>query len=155
MDFVELDDLDRRILNALQEDAGRPTAEIARLVGLSASPCWRRIKRLEDEGVILRRVALIDQQRLGLDLTAFAHISLASHERDDIARFHERVQAAPEVVSCYAVTGNVDFIIKVVVRDIRAYDEFLTKRLLDTALIRSVNTTFALRTVKTTTALHV
>ena len=110
---------------------------------------------MEDEGVIARRVALVDPARLGLDLTAFAHISLTSHERDDIALFHERMQAAPEVVSCYAVTGNVDFIIKVIVRDIRAYDEFLTQRLLATGLIRSVNTTFALRAVKDTTAIHI
>ena len=155
MDRVELDETDRRILNALQEDAGRPAAEIARLVGLSPSPCWRRIKRLEDEGVIVGRVAIVDASRLGLDLIAFAHISLSSHEREDIARFHDHMRAAPEVVSCYAVTGNVDFIIKVVVKDIRAYDEFLTQRLLQTTLIRSVNTTFALRTVKATTALTV
>ncbi len=153
MNRVELDGVDRRILAALQEDAGRPTAEIARLVGLSPSPCWRRIKRLEDEGVITRRVAIIDPGRLGLDLIAFAHISLTSHERDDIARFHESIQVAPEVVFCYAVTGNVDFIVKVVVQDIRAYDAFLTNRLLQTGLIRSVNTTFALRTVKATSGL--
>lgn len=152
---VELDEIDRRILNALQQDASRPSAEVARIVGLSPSPCWRRIKRLEDEGVIVRRVAIIDPARLGLDLIAFAHISLASHEESDIERFHQRMRAAPEVVSCYAVTGNVDFIVQVLVRDIRAYDDFLTRRLLQTALIRSVNTTFALRTVKATTAVEV
>lgn len=152
---VEMDDVDRQILVALQEDAGRPAAEIARAVGLSASPCWRRIKRLEEEGVIARRVAVLDPRKLGLDLIAFAHVSLASHEREDIRRFHDRMQISPEVVSCHAVTGNVDFILKVVVKDIRAYDDFLTRRLLDTALIRSVNTTFALRPVKETTALPV
>ena len=155
MDIAELDQTDRAILAALQQDAGRPAAEIARIVGLSPSPCWRRIKRLEDEGVIVRRVAIVDPARLGLDLTAFAHISLASHEQDDIARFHERMQSAPEVVSCHAVTGNVDFIVRVVVQDIRAYDAFLSRCLLDTGLIRSVNTTFALRSVKATTALPV
>ena len=152
---VSIDETDRRILAALQEDAGRSTAEIARAVGLSPSPCWRRIKRLEDEGVIARRVAIVEPTTLGLDLIAFAHISLTSHEREDIAKFNERMQSAPEVVSCYAVTGNVDFIVKVVVQDIRAYDEFLTRRLLKTGLIRSVNTTFALRPVKETTALPV
>ena len=152
---VALDDVDRRILQALQEDAARPAAEIARTVGLSPSPCWRRIKRLEDEGVIVRRVAIVDPTKLGLDLTAFAHISLSSHEKKDIDRFHERMRNTPEVVSCHAVTGQVDFIIKVVVKDIQAYDAFLTRRLLQTALIRSVNTTFALRAVKDTTAVQV
>lgn len=155
MNRVSIDDTDRRILQALQEDAGRPTAEIARLVGLSASPCWRRIKRLEDEGVIARRVVIVDPSKLGLDLIAFAHVSLSSHEEADIERFHERMRSSPEVVSCHAVTGNVDFILKVVVTDIHAYDDFLTRRLLQTALIRSVTTTFALRAVKDTTAVTV
>ena len=119
MNRVSIDETDRRILVALQNDAGRPAAEIAREVGLSPSPCWRRIKRLEDEGVIARRVAIVEPATLGLDLIAFAHISLTSHERADIVRFNERMQSAPEVVSCYAVTGNVDFIVKVVVQDIR------------------------------------
>lgn len=154
MGRVLLDDVDRRILEALQEDAARPAAEIARRVGLSPSPCWRRIKRLEDEGVIVRRVAIVDPVKLGLNLTAFAHVSLSSHEKNDIERFHECMRDAPEVVSCHAVTGSVDFVVKVVVKDILAYDTFLTQRLLQTALIRSVNTTFALRAVKDTTALH-
>lgn len=150
-----LDDVDRRILAELQADAGLSNAELAERVGVSASPCWRRVKRLEEEGILRGRVALVDAKKLGLDLTAFALISLDRHAESGIEAFHEAMQAAPEVTSCHAVTGAVDFLVTVVVRDMAAYDRFLSRRLLGLPGVRSVNTSFVLRTVKASTALPV
>ena len=149
--MVELDEKDRAILSELQVDASLSTAELARRVGLSASPCWRRVKRLEEEGVILRRVAVVSREKVGLHLTAFALVSLDRHEGSSIEVFQEAIRAAPEVVSCFAVTGTVDFLLTVVVSDMLAYERFLTHRLFGLAIIRSINTSFALRELKSTT----
>lgn len=154
-DRVVLDDTDRAILQELQRDASLSTAELARRVGLSPSPCWRRVRRLEDEGVILRRVAVIDPRKVGLDLTAFALVSLDRHAGAGIEGFHEAVRSAPEVISCYAVTGTVDFLLTVVVRDMEAYERFLTTRLFALPMIRSINTSFVLRSIKTSTLVPV
>ncbi len=147
-----LDDVDRQILTLLQADSSRSTAELAEAVGLSPSPCWRRVKRLKDEGVIVGEVAIVDPRRVGKKLTAYAMVSLNRHEDDAIRTFEDALRAAPEVMDCAAVTGDRDFILRVVVEDMEAYQTFLAKRLLHLDMIRSINTSFSLRKVKSSTA---
>ncbi|MBX2813003.1 MAG: Lrp/AsnC family transcriptional regulator [Myxococcales bacterium] len=145
---VALDEKDRAILRELQLDASISMAELADRVGLSSSPCWRRVKRLEDEGVVYGRVALVNPACLGLAITAFAMVSLDRHVEEEITAFHSAVQKAPEVISAHAVTGSVDFILTVLVPDMSAYEYFLRRHLLNLTMVRSVNTSFALRTIK-------
>ena len=152
---VALDEKDQAILRVLQADANLSMAELAQKVGLSASPCWRRVKRLEDDGVLLRRVALVDPAKLGLSLTAFALVSLDRHIEAGIEAFHQAVREAPEVTMAYAVTGEVDFLLMVMVPDMAAYEYFLRRCLLDLAVVRSVSTSFALRVVKASTEIPV
>lgn len=149
----ELDETDLSLLRELQRDGTLSTAELGKRVGLSASPCWRRVKRLEEGGVIRGRVAVLDPAALGLDLSAFALITLSRHVDEDIDAFHEALARAPEVTSCYAVTGAVDFIVTVMVPDMAGYERFLRTRLLHLTMIRSINTSFVLREVKASTAL--
>lgn len=150
--MFEIDEKDRAILALLQADASLPLAEVAAEVGLSPSPCWRRVKRLEDEGVIRGRVAILDPKKLGPSLTAYAFVSLDRHEDTIIDQFHTAIRDAPEVMSCYAITGAVDFLLMVVVPDMEAYERFLRRRMLGLTMIRSINTSFVLREVKASTA---
>lgn len=154
-EVVVLDEKDRAILRELQVDANLPMTELADRVGLSTSPCWRRVKRLEEEGVLLSRVALVDPSRVGIFLTAFAMVSLDRHIERGISSFHEAIQNAPEVITAYAVTGNVDFLLTVMVPDMAAYEYFLRRCLLGLEVVRSVNTSFSLRVVKASTAIPV
>ena len=151
--MIELDDTDRRLLRRLQQDASLSTAELAEQVGLSQAPCWRRIKRLKDEGVIQAIVALADAKALGLGVTVFATVTLEEHSEKATQAFEAAMRAAPEVLECCAVTGDRDYWIKLVVADIEDYDRFLTRRLLHLKLVRSVNSRFVLRAIKQTTAL--
>lgn len=153
--MLELDETDRRILRTLQRDASLSTAELAEQVGLSQAPCWRRIKRLKDEGVIQAIVALADARRLGLGVTVFATVTLEEHGEKATGAFEAAMRAAPEVLECCAVTGDRDYWIKLVVADIEDYDRFLTRRLLHLKLVRSVNSRFVLRSIKQTTALPI
>lgn len=153
--MLELDETDRRILRTLQRDASLSTAELAEQVGLSQAPCWRRIKRLKDEGVIQAIVALADARRLGLGVTVFATVTLEEHGEKATGAFEAAMRAAPEVLECCAVTGDRDYWIKLVVTDIEDYDRFLTRRLLHLKLVRSVNSRFVLRSIKQTTALPI
>lgn len=150
---VYLDDSDRRILDILQQDAGLSTAEIAKRVGLSVSPCWRRIRRLENEGVILRRVALLDPRRLGLEITVLASVKLSAHGRQALHEFESAVEDLPEVVACFVMTGEIDYLLHVVTRDIRAYEAFLRRHLLQLPSIREVHSQIALSQLKQTTRL--
>lgn len=115
---LKIDAVDLRILEELQRDASRPIEEIARLVGLSQNPCWRRIKRLEAQGVVQRRVALLDPALLGLGLTVFVNVRTNQHSDGWLERFAEGVRDLPEVVEFYRMSGEIDYLLKVVVRDV-------------------------------------
>ncbi|MEM6862990.1 MAG: Lrp/AsnC family transcriptional regulator, partial [Myxococcota bacterium] len=119
--MFEPDETDRRLLIELQRDASRPVAELAQTVGLSTSPAWRRIRRLEEEGFLTRTVALVDRQRLGIGLVAFAMVSLSKHDPESVAQFEEALRASPEVQQAHAVTGEKDFIVQLAIKDVEAY----------------------------------
>jgi len=147
-----IDRLDRRILQILQEDATVPVAEIGRRVGLSTTPCWRRIQRLEEEGVITGRIALLDPKKVNTKVTAFVSVTTNQHNDEWRRRFGEVVRDMAEVVEFYRMAGKVDYLLRVVVPDIEAYDAFY-KRLIAKIDIYDVSTAFALEQIKYTTQL--
>ena len=149
-----MDEIDRRILRVLQEAADLPVAEIADRVGLSASPCWRRIQKLEAEGVIERRVALLDPEKMNVGVTVFVAIRTSQHDAQWLRDFAERVTRIPEVVELYRMSGEIDYMMRVVVPDIKAYDD-VYKRLIAAAPLFDVSSSFAMETLKYTTALPV
>src|SRR6188768_2236796 len=122
-----LDAIDRKILTVLQEDASLSVAEIGDRVGLSSTPCWKRIQRLEADGVIQRRVALVDQDKIGLGITVFVSIETGDHSQDWLSKFADMVGAMPEVMEFYRMAGDVDYMLRVVVPDIQGYDTFYKK----------------------------
>jgi Lrp/AsnC family transcriptional regulator len=148
-----LDNFDRQILALLQEDATRPSAEIAELVGMSQSPCWRRIQRLKDEGYILRQVAIVDRRKVGLKAQIFAQVKLTMHGRQNLDAFAEAIKTYPEVLECHVLLGNFDFLLRVVAADTDAYQEFFFERLSRLPGVQEVNSIVALSEIKATTAL--
>jgi Lrp/AsnC family transcriptional regulator len=153
--FILMDKFDRQILFQLQSDASLSTAELCEKIGLSQSQCWRRIERLEKEGVILRRVALLDRKKIGLNVMLFAHVKLAAHSRDALPEFSKAIQKFPEVLECYVLLGNVDFILRIVAADIEAYERFFFQRLSRLPMIQEVNSMITLSQIKFTTALPI
>jgi len=149
-----MDAIDRKILAVLQEDASHSVAEIASLVGLSSTPCWKRIQRLEAEGVIHKRVALVDQDKIGIGVTVFVSIETGDHSPEWLNRFAKEVGAMPEVMEFYRMAGEVDYMLRVVVPDIQAYDTFY-KRLIATIPLKNVTSRFAMEKIKATTALPI
>ncbi len=149
-----LDDLDRRILRELQEDSNLSIAELAHRIGLSQTPCWKRIQKLEAEQVIERRVALVSQQALGLGLTVLVAIEAGSHTEEWLKTFTERVSAQPEVLDLYRMAGETDYELRVVVADMQAYDAFY-KRLIELAPLRNVTSRFVMERIKSTTSLPI
>ncbi|MEZ5566032.1 MAG: Lrp/AsnC family transcriptional regulator [Gammaproteobacteria bacterium] len=151
---IILDRIDRRILEALQEDGGITNQELAERVGLSPSPCLRRVKALEEAGVILKRVALLDRKTLGLSLTAVIQIVMDRHTPERFATFEEKLRACPEVQSCFLITGQAaDYLLMVAVPDMDAYQEFLLKKLTRIDGVTGVHSSFVLRRVIDTTSL--
>lgn len=148
----ELDAIDTRILDLLQRDSSLSIAEIAERVGLSSSPCWRRIERLKKTGVILRQVTLLDREKLGLGFEVFASVKLQLPSRENLEKFESAVEAWPEVVDCAIVTGAADYVLRVVTRDMHAYDDFLRDKMLALGLISDVQSRIMLRVAKRTTA---
>lgn len=146
-----MDRVDKAILSLLQEDTTTPVAEIARKVGLSTTPCWRRIQKLEEDGVITKRVAILDPRKTNTNATAFVAIRTNAHEPEWLKRFSEVVPKFPEVVEIYRMSGDVDYLLRVVVPDIEAYDVFY-KRLISEIEIGDVSSTFAMEQMKYTTA---
>ncbi len=144
-------DLD--ILRLLQRDATRSTADIAEQINLSQSPCWRRINRLEQEGVIQRRVALLDREALGMDVVVFATINLTSTGRQNLMTFEADIVRHPEVMECYTMTGIWDYMLKIVTRDIRHYEEFVRNTLTASPAIRELHSHMAVTEIKNTTEL--
>jgi Lrp/AsnC family transcriptional regulator len=150
---MKLTSTDISILALLQQDASLTAAEIAEQVNLSASPCWRRINRLEKEGVIEKKVALLDSDKLGLGLVVFARIRLSKNDEVSLLSFEERVRGFAEVVECYTVTGSADYFLKIVTRDIKHYDRFLRRHLIQIPLVRDINSNVAVTRIKYTTEL--
>ncbi len=147
-----LDSIDRRILRELQADSTIAIADLAERVGLSQTPCWKRVKRLEAEGIIQKRVALVDRERLDLGLVVFVAVRAARHDEEWLTQFARGASALPEVVEFYRMSGETDYLLKVVVRDIAAYDRFY-KRLIAAAPLGDVSSSFAMEQIKSTTAL--
>jgi Lrp/AsnC family transcriptional regulator len=147
-----LDRIDRRILDYLQRDASLSTAEIADRVGLSTTPCWRRIQNLEKAGVLRGRVALLDRESLNLGVDVFVSLRISQHSEEWLKKFTRTVDDFPEVVEFYRMSGDVDYLMRVVVPDIKAYDAFY-KRLIRHTGIADVSSSFAMERIKHTTAL--
>ena len=148
-----LDSVDARILDLIQHDASLSVAEIADRVGLSSSPCWRRIKRLEDAGVIQRRVTILDRERLGLSFEVYATVKLSLPTKDNLEAFEAHVMRWPEVVQCATVTGNADYELRVVTRDMHAFDDFLRDKILSLGLVSNIESRIVIRGVKNATAI--
>ncbi|MEM9738820.1 MAG: Lrp/AsnC family transcriptional regulator [Pseudomonadota bacterium] len=148
----DLDSIDTRILALIQDDAALSVADIADKVGLSSSPCWRRIKRMEETGIITRRVTLLDTQKLGLDFEVVANVKLSLPSRENLEAFESLVQDWPEVTDCMTVTGAVDYIIHVLTTDMHAYDAFLRAKLLGSGLVSDVQSRIIIRVAKRTTS---
>lgn len=149
-----MDAIDLRILRTLQDDSSQPVSEVARKVGLSASPCWKRINRLEQDGVIRRRVAVLNGERLGFGLTVFVSVRTGEHSGDWLRAFAERVSAMSEVLEFHRMAGEVDYLLKVVVPDMPSYDAFY-KKLIDQTPLAKVTSRFSMETIKATTALPI
>lgn len=148
-----LDQMDRKILTLMQKDASLSVAEIAESVGLSQSPCWRRIQRLRQEGVILGQVTILDRASVGLNAQIFAQVRLNAKGRENIEEFSRAIQKFEEVLDCYVTLGSTDFILRIVASDINAYERFFFERLSRVPGIQEINSMVALSEIKSTTAL--
>ena len=147
-----MDRTDRAILAILQEDSTLPVADIARKVGLSTTPCWRRIQKLEEDKVIQRRVAILDPEQVNAGVTVFVSVKTDKHNEEWLKRFSEVIVTFPEVVGFYRMSGDVDYLLKVVVPDISAYDDFY-KKLVSNIDIENVSSAFAMERIKDSTQL--
>ena len=150
-----LDKYEKRILELVQADASLSTAAISEEVGLSPSPCWRRIDRLEKEGFIRRRVAIVDRQKVGLKAQVFAQIKLNAHGRANLDEFTNAIREIPEVLECFVLMGNVDFLVRIVAEDIEAYERLFFEKLSQLPGVQEVNSTVALSEIKSTTELPI
>lgn len=152
---MSLDAIDRKILRQLQMQADISIVDLSLKIGLSHTPCWRRVRQLEQSGVICKRVALIDPCSVGLSVNVFAHIAMESHKKAALAAFERSVQDQPAIVDCYSVTGVSDYVIRVVVPDVAAYERFLKETLLHLPNVAQVQSSFALREIKHSSALPI
>ncbi len=144
---------DVEILKMLQRDATISTATVAERINLSQSPCWRRINRMEEEGLIQRRVALLDRTRLGMEVVVFATINLTSTGRQNLMSFEQDIVRHPEVMECYTMTGIWDYMLKIVTRDIRHYEDFVRNTLTASPAIRELHSHMAVTEIKNSTEL--
>lgn len=151
---MALDKIDRKILTLLQKDATMPVAEIGRKVGLSTTPCWRRIQKMEEDGVIQRRVAVLDPVKVNVGVTVFVSVKTNEHNDTWMRKFAGVIDEFPEVVEFYRMSGEVDYLLKVLVKDIAAYDRFY-RRLIAIAPLCDVSSSFAMEQIKFTTAVPV
>jgi Lrp/AsnC family transcriptional regulator len=152
LEVVVLDKMDRNILAVLQKDCTMPVAEIGRIVGLSTTPCWRRIQKMEEQGIVQGRVALLDAKKVNAGVTVFVSISSSQHEQEWLDRFHAAIEKFPEVVEFYRMSGQVDYLLRVVVPDIEQYDIFY-KKLISSIELSDVSSSFAMEQIKFTTEL--
>jgi Lrp/AsnC family leucine-responsive transcriptional regulator len=155
MPKADLDGIDRKILVALQEDAHLTTEALGERVGLSPSPCARRVRQLEAAGVIKGYVAVVDQVKVGLPISVFASIKLERQREEELDRFAKAVQRWPEIVECYLMTGQQDYLLRIVVKDLEAYEAFLKRTLTRLEGVASIESSFALGQVKHAQALPI
>lgn len=149
----ELDQFDRKILSLVQQDASRSTGEIAQLVGLSQAPCWRRLQRLKEDGFIRGQVALLDRRKIGLNAQIFAQVKLTVTGRSNLEDFTLAIREFPEVLDCFVLLGTVDFMLRIVARDIEAYERFFFDKLSRVPGVQEINSMVALSEIKSTTEL--
>lgn len=149
---MKLDSIDRKLLELLQQDGAMQVADLANHVGLSQTPCWRRVQRLKEAGVITRNVMLVDREKLNVGVTVFVSVRTSTHSQEWFDRFRGMVEAMPEVVEFYRMSGEVDYLLRVVVPDIAAYDK-VYKRLIAGTQLLDVSSSFAMEELKFTTAL--
>lgn len=146
------DAIDAKILGIIQADAGLSVAQVAEEVGLSSSPCWRRIKRMEEAGLILRRVTILDREKLGLDFEVYCAVKLSLPSKANLDTFDQAVKEWPEVVECATVTGSADYQLRIITRDMKAFDEFQREKMLSLGLISNIESRIVIRPVKNATA---
>lgn len=150
---IELNPKDVAILRLLQQDAGLTSTAIAERLNLSQSPCWRRINHIEQQGIIIRRVALLDRDKLGMDVVVFATVNLAAHGSEQFQKFEHDIAQLAEVVECYTMAGAWDYMLKIVTRDMQHYESLLREQLLTMPLIRDLHSHIAVTEIKNTTEL--
>ncbi|MCW8926185.1 MAG: Lrp/AsnC family transcriptional regulator [Xanthomonadales bacterium] len=148
-----MDKIDYRILDELQRNGRLSSQALAERVGLSTSPCWRRVRRLERQGVIRANVAILEPEKVGLHVTAIANVSLEDHHPDSLLEFDRMIAERPEILECYATSGQQDYTLKVICESIAAYDRLLNEHLLSCRAVQTVSTSIVLRGTKHTTAL--
>jgi Lrp/AsnC family transcriptional regulator len=153
MSQQDLDRSDLKILDVLQQHGNLSAAEVAERVGLTSTTAWRRIARLEEGKVIRRRVALLDRESIGLNVMIFAHVRLATQGREALAKFEQAVRKHPEILECYTLLGETDFLLRIVARDIKAYEAFFLDHLSRFPAVQAVNSSIVLSIIKETTAL--
>ncbi len=149
----KIDGIDAKILHLIQSNAALSVADIADKVGLSSSPCWRRIKRMEEVGIIKQRVTILDRKKLGLDFEVFVAVKLSLPNRINMEKFEKAIARMPEVIQCASVTGAVDFMLRVVTKDMHSYEDFLREVLLSIDLISDVQSRIVLRQSKDSNAI--
>jgi len=155
MQSISLDPVDRKILDLLQNVPGINASAIGERIGLSQSACWRRIQRLREEGVFKDHPVILDREKVGLTTMVFAHVKLTSHGRSNLSAFAEKVRSYPEVMDCYVLLGQVDFLLRIVAEDIKAYERFFFEELSQLPGIQEVNSSIVLSDIKHSTALPV
>ena len=155
MQSVSLDSTDRKILDLLQSEPGINASAIGERIGLSQSACWRRIQRLREEGVFKDHPVILDRAKVGLTTMVFAHVKLNSHGRSNLSAFADAVRQYPEVMECYVLLGNVDFLLRIVAEDIKAYEQFFFEKLSQLPGIQEVTSSIVLSDIKHSTALPV
>lgn len=152
---MKLDQVDRQILSILQSDGSLSASQVAERLGMTPPPCWRRIRRLKDEGILSRQVWLVDPAKLGLGVTIYAAVKLATHDKAATTAFRKKVQTYPEVQECYILLGSIDVLIKILAVDIKAYEDFFYNHLSQLPGVREVTSSVVLTNVKNTTALPI
>ncbi|TXH83507.1 MAG: Lrp/AsnC family transcriptional regulator [Rhizobium sp.] len=150
-----MDEMDRKILRVLQDSPEISVTDLAQKVGLSHTPCWRRIKQMEESGVIRERAVILDPTIMGLSISVFANIRLKAHDEATLEAFEQTAQGRPEIVDCFSMSGESDYIVRVIVGSIDQYEQFLKKVLLHFPGVASVNSHFSLKCVKKTTKLPI
>ena len=148
----DFDAIDAKLLDLIQRDASLSVAELAGQVGLSSSPCWRRIKRLEEDGVIARRVTILNGEKLGLGFEVYCTVKLSLPNKDNLEAFERAIDGWPEVMQCATVTGSADYELRIVTRDMRAFDDFLREKILSLGLVSNIESRIVITSVKNTTA---
>lgn len=150
-DSTKLDETDRKILRCLLAEPQISMVDLAEKVALSHTPTWRRVRRMEEEGVIAGRALLLDAERLGYPITVFAHVRIKSHDEDSLNAFEDSVQSHPQIVECFTMGGESDYLLRILARSVADYERFLKQVLLHLPGVAAMNSSFALKSVKLTT----